>query len=50
MGSSLEVTYGPPALLVSAIVYATVAVVFAFGYFRMCRAFFKTPPSNAPYA
>ena len=41
MGGSLEMTFGPPAILVTAVVYAAVAVVFAFGYLRMCRVFLK---------
>ena len=41
MGGSLEMTYGPSALLVSLVVYAAVAVVFAFGYLRMCLAFVR---------
>lgn len=36
MGGSLEMTLGPEAVLVSFIVYGVVAVVFAFGYVRMC--------------
>ena len=41
MGGSLEMTYGPSALLVTFVVYAAVAVVFAFGYLRMCLAFVR---------
>lgn len=47
MGGDLEMTFGPPALLVSAVVYAAVAVVFAFGYLRMCKAFFRAPPTKS---
>lgn len=46
MGGSLEMTLGPAALLISAVVYAAVTVVFAFGYLRICRAFFRVPATH----
>jgi len=39
MGGSLEMTFGPEALLVTAIIYAIIAVLFSFGYLRMCTKF-----------
>ncbi|MFC3686428.1 hypothetical protein [Hydrogenophaga luteola] len=38
-GGSLELTFGPVAQLVSVIFYSAFAVVFSFGFVRMCRAF-----------
>ena len=37
-GGSLELTFGPVAQLVSAIFYSVFALVFSFGFVRMCRA------------
>ena len=45
MGGSLEMTFGPEALLVTLIVYAVFAVLFSFGFVRMCRYFLKQPPT-----
>ncbi len=45
MGGSLEVTFGPVALLATLIVYATFSVLFSFGFVRMCLHFLKQPPS-----
>jgi hypothetical protein len=39
MGGSLEMTFGPEAFLVTAIVYSIIAVLFSFGYLRMCLKF-----------
>lgn len=41
MGGSLEMTFGPASQLVSYAVYALAALVFAFGYLRMCSSFFR---------
>ena len=41
MGGSLEMTFGPASQLVSYTVYALAAVVFAFGYLRMCSSFLR---------
>jgi hypothetical protein len=41
MGGSLEMAFGPEAILVAAIVYAIIAVIFSTGYLRMCFAFLK---------
>jgi hypothetical protein len=41
MGGSLEMTFGPEALLVTAIIYSVIAVLFASGYLRMCMKFLK---------
>ena len=41
MGGSLEITFGPVSQLVSYTVYALAALVFAFGYLRMCSSFFR---------
>jgi hypothetical protein len=41
MGGSLEMTFGPVSQLVSDTVYALAALVFAFGYLRMCSSFFR---------
>lgn len=41
MGGDLEATFGPVALLVTYTVYSLFAVVFAFGYWRMCFAVFR---------
>jgi hypothetical protein len=47
MGGSLEMTFGPVALLGTAIVYSTIAVIFAAGYLRMCFGFLKQRAANA---
>jgi hypothetical protein len=39
MGGSLEMTFGPEALLVTAIIYSIITVLIAFGYLRMCMKF-----------
>jgi hypothetical protein len=39
MGGSLEMVFGPVALLVTSTVYSASAVVFAVGYLRMCFTF-----------
>lgn len=41
MGGSLEMTFGSVSQLVSHTVYALAALVFAFGYLRMCSSFFR---------
>lgn len=41
MGGDLEATFGPVALLVTYTAYSLFAVVFAFGYWRMCFAVFR---------
>jgi hypothetical protein len=41
MGGSLEMTFGPEALLVTAIVYSVIAALFSSGYQRMCMKFLK---------
>ncbi|MBK6852181.1 MAG: hypothetical protein IPG93_11290 [Burkholderiales bacterium] len=41
MGGSLEMTFGPEALLATAIVYSIIAVIFSTGYLRMCFGFLK---------
>ena len=45
MGGSLEMTFGPVALLVTLIVYALFSALFSFGFVRMCLHFLKQPPS-----
>jgi len=47
MGGSLEVTFGPVALLVTYTVYSAIAVVFALGYLRMSFAFLKQRVAHA---
>jgi hypothetical protein len=39
MGGSLEITFGPEALLVTFVIYSITAVIFSFGYLRMCMKF-----------
>lgn len=46
-GGSLEWTFGPVAQLVSAIFYSVFALVFSFGFVRMCRAFYVASKVNA---
>ena len=41
MGGYLEMTFGPVALLVAAIVYCGFAIVFSIGFVRMSSAFLK---------
>jgi hypothetical protein len=41
LGGSLEMTFGPQAISVAAIVYAIIAFTFAAGYMRMCLGFMK---------
>ena len=48
MGGNLEMTFGPEALLVTFIVHGGIAVVFAFGYVRMCIAFLKKQAAASP--
>ncbi len=45
MGGSLEMTFGPVALLATLIVYAVFSALFSFGFVRMCMHFLKQPPS-----
>jgi hypothetical protein len=47
MGGSLEMTFGPEALLVAAIVYSIIAVIFSTGYLRMCFGFLKQRTASA---
>ena len=47
MGGSLEMTFGPVALLVTAIVYSIIAVIFSTGYLRMCFGFLKQRAASA---
>lgn len=42
MGGSLELTFGPVALLVSTLVYAAFAVLFSQGLSRMCFHFVRS--------
>lgn len=46
-GGSLEWTFGPVAQLVSVIFYSVFALVFSFGFVRMCRAFYVASKVNA---
>jgi small basic protein len=48
MGGNLEMTFGPEATLVSFVVYGAIAVVFAFGYVRLCIAVLRHPAQNVP--
>ncbi len=41
LGGSLEMTFGPEAHLATLIVYAVFAVLFSFGFVRMCMHFLK---------
>lgn len=41
MGGSVEMTFGPEALLVTSIVYAVFAVLFSVSFVRMCMACFR---------
>lgn len=36
MGGSLEMVFGPVALLASSVVYAAFAILFSWGFSRMC--------------
>lgn len=40
-GGSLEMTFGPEAHLATLTVYAVFAVLFSFGFLRMCMHFLK---------
>lgn len=46
MGGSLEMTFGPQALLVSPMVYAIFSTIFSFGFVRMCRVFLMQAPAH----
>lgn len=46
-GGSLELTFGPVAQLVSVIFYSVFAVVFSFGFVRMCRAFLAVSAADS---
>lgn len=46
-GGSLEWTFGPVAQLVSAIFYSVFALVFSFGFVRMCRALYVASKTSA---
>lgn len=45
MGGSLEMTFGPEAHLATLFVYAVFAVLFSFGFVRMCMCFLKQSPT-----
>lgn len=45
-GGSFEATFGPVAHLVSVIIYASFAVVFSYGFSRMCWYFVRTTSSG----
>lgn len=46
MGGYLEMTFGPVALLVEAIVYCSFAILFSLGFVRMSLAFLKHAPAR----
>ena len=46
MGGHLEMTFGPVALVVEAIVYCGFAILFSLGFVRMSRAFLKHAPAR----
>ena len=45
-GGSFEMTFGPAALLVSAVVYSAFAVLFSIGFVRMSLCFVRRPTSR----
>ena len=49
-GASLDITFGPEAILVTYTVYSAIAVLFASGYVRMCLAVVKrgSPSRTTP--
>jgi len=46
MGGSLEMTFGPVALLVTSIVYAVFALLFSISFVRMCMHFLRHGSNN----
>jgi F0F1-type ATP synthase membrane subunit a len=46
MGGSLEMTFGPAALLVAVIVYALFATLFSISFVRMCVNFLRHAPTS----